>query len=231
MMKKKIGLILYARMSSKRYPGKVLTLIKNKILLDIIIMRVRKKFKNMLIIVNTSTNKSDEPIVDFCEKRNIKYFRGSLKNVFKRTIDCCKKFELDYFIRICSERPLIDSSMVYKMYKILKKKNNYDLITNQFPRTVPIGLSCEIAKSTIFTKINPFGLSKSSQEHIFDHFYKNSKKYKIFNYSDNFYNKLINIKLSLDTKSDFLRIKKIYKKINYNFLLETKKIIKKTNKI
>lgn len=230
-MRKKIAIILYARMSSKRLPGKVLKKIKNINLLDLIIMRIKKKFKSINIIVNTSANKSDDPIENFCRKRNIQYFRGSLNNVFKRTIDCCEEFKLDYFVRVCCDRPLIDTDMIYKMYKIILKKKNYDLITNQCPKTVPSGLACEIAKSKIFTNIDCKKLTKSEKEHIFDYFYKNSKKYKIINYNDFFYNEFINSKMSLDSKMDLFKTRKIYKKINYNFLLETKKILKKINTV
>ena len=230
-MKKKIGFLLFARMSSKRLPGKVLKKIKNTTLIELIIKRIQKKFQNISIIINTSTNKSDDPIENFCQKKNIKCFRGSLNNVFKRTIDCCEEFKLDYFIRVCCDRPLIDTDMIYKMYKIILKKKNYDLITNQFPRSAPSGLACEIAKSKIFTNINLKQLNKSEKEHIFNYFYKNSKKYKIINYNDFFYKKFIKTKISLDSKNDLLKIRRIYKKINYNFLLETKKILKKINTV
>ena len=60
--------------------------------------------------------------------------------------------------------------------------SDFDIITNQFPRTFPKGLSCEISKTQIFLNINDKKLTKSKKEHIFNYFYNNSKNYKILNF-------------------------------------------------
>ena len=52
---KKIGIIIYARTTSRRLPGKVLKILNDKItLLELVHDRVKKKSKNIVIIVNTS---------------------------------------------------------------------------------------------------------------------------------------------------------------------------------
>jgi spore coat polysaccharide biosynthesis protein SpsF len=231
-MKNKTGIILYARMSSRRLPGKVLKKINNQTLIEIIFNRIRVKFPDTLLIVNTSIRSDDNEIVNLCKKRNIKYFRGSLKNVFKRTVDCCEKFNLKYFARICCDRPIVDSDEIKKMFtKISTNEHKYDIITNQFPKNVPKGLGCEISKVSIFKKINTANLISKDKEHIFDFFYRNNKKYKILNTHNSYYKKLINKDYTIDTIKDYNKFKKIFKKINYNFLLPTKSIIKKINMV
>ena len=160
-------------MSSKRFPGKILKKIKNKTLLEIIYDRINAKFKNHLIIINTSQNSEDNPIVKLCIKKKLLYFRGSLNNVFKRTIDCTKNFELDYFVRVCCDRPIIDTEIMKKMLGHINKNKNFDIITNQFPSSYPRGLACEVAKTEIFKKIKNKNLNKSEKEHIFNFFYTN----------------------------------------------------------
>ena len=103
----KLVIIIYARLNSKRLKGKVLKKIFNKYLLEIIYLRLKKKL-NIPIIVNTSKNKSDDLLVKFCKKKNIKFFRGSLNNVFLRTIMCLKKNKINGFIRVCADRPFVD---------------------------------------------------------------------------------------------------------------------------
>ena len=58
-----------------------------------------------------------------------------------------------------------------KMINIMLR-NDYDIVTNVFPRSYPKGLTCEVAKSKIFTHINHNKLSNNYKEHIFDYFYK-----------------------------------------------------------
>lgn len=225
---KNIGIIVFARSNSKRLPNKVLKKILDKSLLEIVLMRVNKVSGKIPIIVNTSVRKSDDEIIKICKKNKIKYFRGSLKNVFKRTIDCCKKFNLDSFVRVNADRPFLDFKTMKKMITFFLL-NKYDIVTNQYPRILPSGLACEIAKSKIFSCNLNKKISSHEREHIFNFFYKNAKNYKIYNLKDNFYSKIKNYNLSLDTKKDFLKVKKIYEKYGLNILInmDTKKIIKK----
>ena len=75
---KKIGIIIYARTSSKRFPKKVLKIINKKTLLEIIYSRIKKRSKKIPVIINTSKSKSDDQIIDFCKRKKIKFFRGNL---------------------------------------------------------------------------------------------------------------------------------------------------------
>ena len=223
----RLGIIIFARSSSRRLPNKVLKKICGQPLLKLIISRVKKSSQKYPIIVNTSSHKSDDKIIKFCKKEKINYFRGDLNNVFDRTIKCCKKFKLKSFVRINADRPYLDFKLISRMIYIFSKEK-FDIITNQFPKTVPIGLACEVASSKLFFDLEKSKIKKSEQEHIFNFFYKNSKNYKIFNLKDKFLSKIKNKKFGIDTESDLkkanLLCKKIGKKNMINF--HTKKILK-----
>ena len=119
----KQAILIFARSNSKRLPGKVLKEIySGKNLLEIIILRL-KKFLRIKIIVCTSKSKADNKIVKICKKNKIKYFRGELSNVFKRTKDCLKKYKLKSFIRINADRPFVDFDEIQKLLEYIKKRN------------------------------------------------------------------------------------------------------------
>ena len=109
----KVGIIVFARFSSKRLRGKALKKINKVHILEIILKRIFKVSENTSYS-NNFKNFSDNKIVSFCKAKKIKYFRGSLNNVLNRARDCCNKFGLDSFVRICADRPLLD-------YDLLKK--------------------------------------------------------------------------------------------------------------
>ena len=222
---KKIGIIIYARTTSRRLPGKVLKILNDKItLLELVHDRVKKKSRNILIIVNTSKNIQDDKIVALCKRKKIKYFRGKLNNVFERTVECCKKYKLKSFVRVNADRPFFDFNLMETMIKIYQKKK-YDIVTNQFPKSCPKGLACEISNTKIFFDLTKKNLSNSDKEHIFKYFYKNNSQYKIKNYISKIYNSNKKINLSIDTKKDFKNVEKIYNNSNNNFFVDTKKII------
>ena len=115
----RLGIIIFARSSSKRLPNKVLKKICTIPLLKLIVSRVKKSSLKYQIIINTSSHKSDDKIIKFCKNENIKYFRGDLENVFDRTIKCCKKFKLKAFVRINADRPYLDYKLIDKMAPLL----------------------------------------------------------------------------------------------------------------
>ena len=210
---KKIGLILYARMSSKRFHGKVLEKVyDNKNILQIVITNLKKINLHNNLIVATSNLKSDKKIVKFCETNKIKFFLGNHRNVFLRTKMCIKKYNLKYFVRICGDRPFFDVILMKKMIKLIVS-DKFDIVTNANPRTYPKGLTCEVARSEIFKQINIKKLSKKDKEHIFAYFYKNNK-YKIYNLKSKFDKNFLNKNFCLDTKKDVYKLKKIFEKFS-----------------
>ena len=210
-------ILVYARLNSKRLPNKVLLKINSKPLIQLVIDRIKNisKFKLPIIVV-TSNKKSDDRLVQFCKNKNIDFFRGDLNNVFKRTIQCFNKYKFSSFVRVCADRPFFDIHLMDKM--ILKfRKKKYHIVTNQFPRTYPQGLACEVANINIFKKLNHIKMINSDKEHIFNFFYKKNKSYKIFNFLNKIDHSKINV--SINDKKDLSKIRKIYRKYSrYNYI-------------
>jgi spore coat polysaccharide biosynthesis protein SpsF len=191
--------ILQARMSSKRFPGKTLKLLKGKKILELIHEQISRSNFISEIIVATSKHFSDDKIFLFCKKRNIKVFRGSLNNVASRYYQIVKKKRCKYFLRINADSPLSSEKIIDQLCK-KSKESKIDIITNVFPRTFPKGQSVEIIRSSLLKKyIGKF--DKYDLEHVTSYFYKNFKKFKIKNIKNKFDQSMYN--LSIDTKNDF----------------------------
>ena len=90
MREKKINIFLQARSNSHRLPFKSLLPI-NKIPL-VVLCAKRLKGKIFNVIVLTTNQKSDDYLVNILKKNKINYFRGNLKNVYKRFFGCFKKY-------------------------------------------------------------------------------------------------------------------------------------------
>jgi spore coat polysaccharide biosynthesis protein SpsF len=213
LKKLNIVILVYARLNSKRLPNKVLIKINSKTILSLVIQRIKKISKYKIpIIVCSSKNKSDDKLINYCKRNQINYFRGSLNNVFQRTVECSHKYNFKSFVRVCADRPFFDVRLMDKMIKKFKEKK-HDIVTNQFPRTYPKGLACEIADIDIFKNLDKSRILELEKEHIFNFFYRNNKNYRIFNFSLNrsMTTKTIKeIDWSLNDKKDLLKIRKIY---------------------
>ncbi len=198
-------LFIQARLNSKRLPNKVLMKINGKHLLKYLLERI-EKIPNLFFTIVTSKNKSDDDIYNFCQQNNINCFRGPLKNVSKRMLEAAMFYNADYFIRINGDSPFIDKSIIIKAIQIFEK-GNYDLVTNVFKRTYPIGQSVEIIRTETFKTAFEKMSSQEHFEHVTKYFYENSSYYKIKNFSNKI--DLSSYRLVVDLNEDFKRIKYI----------------------
>jgi len=199
-------IIIQARMSSRRLPGKMLKNMHKMPLLYWVIERVKKIKHKYPIVVATSVDKSDDLIFEFCEKNNVACFRGSLENVSKRFLDCAKFYEIESFVRINGDSPLIDPRIIEKgieKFQTLKP----DMVTNVFPRSYPKGQSVEVLKLSTFSKYYKLMNKQSHFEHVTSFFYENPSYCSIYNFSNN--EDFSKIQHSVDSQEDFNNIEQI----------------------
>ena len=207
--------IIQARMGSKRLPGKVLMKIGKDNILNKIILSVKKVIGISDIIIATTLNREDNKIINYCKKNKINYFRGSTSNVASRFYKILTLKDSKYFIRLNADSPFLDYRIIKKLISKIKD-NNFDIITNVLKKSFPKGQSVEILKKEIYIKHYKKINNKYDKEHVTSYFYKNKKKFKIYNYFNR--QNFSNINLSIDTIKDLKKIRNISARIkNKNF--------------
>ena len=86
----KIVVTIEARMTSSRLPGKVLLPLAGKPALERLVGRIRRSSYIDEIVVATTINDTEQPIIGLCEKIRCSYFRGSEEDVFSRDLEAEK---------------------------------------------------------------------------------------------------------------------------------------------
>jgi len=135
--------ITQSRMGSTRLPGKVLKKVNDKTLLDYQLDSLQKSKLLTQVVVATTTESSDDAIVQFCEKRDQAYFRGSESNVLERYYLAAKKYKADVVVRITSDCPMIDVEIVDHVIQQFIN-NKVDYASNSLERTYPRGMDTEV---------------------------------------------------------------------------------------
>ena len=110
--KEKIVATIEARMTSTRLPGKVLLPLAGKPALERLVERLKRSLYIDEIVVATTTNQTDEPIVELCESLGVKYFRGSELDVLKRVLGAAESVRADIIVEITGDCPLMDWRIV-----------------------------------------------------------------------------------------------------------------------
>lgn len=197
-----IGAVILCRYDSTRMPGKVLAMIKGKEALAYIYERVCLALPREQIVVATSDESSDEPIVAFCKQNSIQFFRGSKEDVSSRILSCAQHYHFDYLIRICGDNLFIDPKLIHMGISCLAERP-YDFVSNVNRRTFPYGQSVEIIKRDFYEKqITRFD-RKFYREHVTSYLYENPEcgNFKFF-YND-ICPEASGLRLVLDTPEDF----------------------------
>ncbi len=119
----KIGFLITARLKSSRLPFKVLMDLNGKTVIERIIDRAKRIQDISEIVVCTSVNPQDKPLVDLAKKNDVYYFNGSEEDVLKRLLDAAHFFDLDYFIGITADNPLFTIHYSNRIVDVLKRKH------------------------------------------------------------------------------------------------------------
>lgn len=171
------SVILQARMSSTRLPGKVLANVGGRPLLELLILRLKISKNIDQIIIATTNNKIDDEIEKLGKSLNITVVRGDADNVLSRYELASQQTESEYIIRITGDCPLIDPELLDEAINIFKK-GAYDYLSNSLEETYPDGLDIEIFTKKSLIQANKECTNNYQREHVTP-WIKNNKDFKI----------------------------------------------------
>jgi spore coat polysaccharide biosynthesis protein SpsF (cytidylyltransferase family) len=135
--------IIQARMTSTRLPGKVLADICGKPALARMLERVQRATTVDQIIVATTDNASDDPVVALCEGKDVAVYRGSEMDVLGRYRQAAELFRADAIVRLTADCPMIDPEIIDQIVGKFQS-GHWDDVTNTSERTFPDGLDAEV---------------------------------------------------------------------------------------
>ncbi|MCD4760805.1 glycosyltransferase family protein [bacterium] len=204
--------IVQARMGSTRLPGKVMMDICGKPVLMHVIDRLKVcKLLDKIVIATTTCIK--ENIIFDAVKNYDEYlglFRGSEENVLERYYFAAKKFDADIVLRVTSDDPLIDSSIIDDLIRTFLMSNS-DYVSNSLNKTYPLGLDAEVFSYNALEKAYYNANHVYELEHVTPYIIENPDKFKLLNVANDI--DLSYLRWTMDTKEDFKFIDSVYKRI------------------
>lgn len=194
---------IQARMSSTRFPGKVLAPLVGTPVIDHVVDRVAQALPREALVVATSTERSDDPLAHHVERRGVGVFRGPLDDVVGRFQGCLEAHPCAWFVRVCADSPLLDPGLLRSMLPLAR--GDLDLVTNTFPRSFPKGLSLEVVRTSTFARLEPATLTPEQREHATRAYYDRPSAFRILNVSSGRPG-LAEHSMALDTLDDLRRL-------------------------
>lgn len=157
--------LIQARMSSTRFPGKVLADLGGKPMIAFMVERARRARLLDEVAVITSADPTDDPLAEVLESRNIPTFRGDLHDVLMRYAAGAASFDASTVVRLTGDCPLVDPTIVDSVVGGLVEAGA-DYCSNVAPPSFADGLDVECFSRDALNRAANEAKKPSEREHV-----------------------------------------------------------------
>ncbi len=233
-MENKMIAVIQARLTSSRFPGKVLKKVFRDVkVIDLMYRRLSSSKKVGKIIFAIPKNQKNQKLKDYLKLKKYAFYEGKEFDVLNRLYCAAKKFKARNVIRLTADCPLVDGKTIDKHINFYLK-NKSDYISNQINRTYPDGYDIEIISFKLLKKLNFTAKLKEDREHVTTYLKRNRSQIRTYNFEKD----LSNLRLTLDHKKDLNFLRNIMSHFNrtnfslneiYNYCQKNSKTHKNIN--
>jgi spore coat polysaccharide biosynthesis protein SpsF len=171
--------VIQARTGSTRLPGKVLLPLLGEPVLAHVVRRTSRATRLDLVVVATSVASGDDAIEALAVASGWPLVRGSEEDLLGRYLLASRTFGADRVVRITSDCPLIDPSLINGVVAALDA-SGADYASNTLPpRTYPRGLDVEAFTSEALETAAREDHDPASREHATPYLYRHPERFRI----------------------------------------------------
>ncbi len=171
--------LIQARCGSTRLPNKVLKDLCGKPALQRMIERVqRSKLVDEVMIV-TSIERNNLPILGLCSSLGVRVGVGSEDDVLDRFYQTAKLLKPEYVIRLTADCPCFDAELLDQAIREMKPDSDYMAMTSG---SFADGLDLEIMKFTALEKAWKDAIHSFEREHVTQYIVRRPMMFKLQNF-------------------------------------------------
>lgn len=204
---RRVKLILQARMSSSRLPGKMLLPINN---IPLVVLCAKRAVRgtDYPLIVATSNDESDDAMIPALEQNGIAFIRGPLDDVLKRFVIASDDMDDDdLIVRLTGDNPVVDTDFIRMILENHDKSGSpYTRSLSPFDR-LPYGLSAEVIKAGLVRRLDNSNPTEFEREHVTIH-YTLKDNYNLF--QSPLPDDLSLLRCTVDTPQDYEDVKALF---------------------
>jgi len=213
-----------ARMTSSRLPGKVLMPAGGVPMLKHLVTRLEAVASIQAIVLATTINKTDDPLVKFAKQENINYYRGSEGDVMLRVIKAGESVNADIVVEITGDCPIIDPQIIEQTIKMFEK-NDADYVSNAHIRSYPDGMDTQVFKLATLKHSASMTSDALDHEHVTLHIRNHPELFSHVHLVAPPELHWPGLGLTLDEEGDYLLLKKIIEHFDQTPLFSCRDVI------
>ena len=200
-----VAVIVQARMSSRRLPGKVLLPLAGAPALARMMERVARVRGADRRLVATSDRAEDDAIAQAGETFGFEVRRGPLDDVLAR-VDRAVPRGCDVVVRLTADCPLVDPALVDRhIARFRRGRPCAEYVTNAVVRTQPDGLDVEVVSRALLRRAARAARDPYDREHVLPWVRRRARLLPVTQETD-----LSALRWTLDTRADYRMIKAVY---------------------
>lgn len=157
--------IVQARYSSTRLPGKVLFELSGKSVLAHVLERCQAIKNSDLVVCAVAEGAIHDGVAEEALRTGSTVVRGDVDDVLGRYLQAARAVSADVIMRVTSDCPLIDPTVCARVLDPVLA-NEADFAANNMPATWPHGLDCEAFTRTLLERAAHEARSDFEREHV-----------------------------------------------------------------
>lgn len=201
---------IQARVGSTRLPGKVLMDLEGKPVVLRVIERVKKASNVNEVVVVTTFDPKDLPIVKLCAELGIRVFCGSEDDVLDRFYQAAKLIKPEHIVRITADCPVMDPAIIIRVVQ-QHIKNHCDYTSNIIEENFPDGEDVEVFSFEALKKAWKEADLMSEREHVTLYIRNHPERFSLSSVKSEL--NLSNQRWTLDTDKDYAFLTSLYKEL------------------
>ena len=152
-------------MTSSRLPGKPLLPAAGMPMLEHLIRRIKAVPSVDQIILATTVNVADAPLIELAEHLGIAAFKGSEDDVMQRVIDAATSVSADVVVEITGDCPIIDPEIIEQTIRMFKV-HRADYVSNAMVRSFPDGMDTQVFRLETLKRSASMTNNRLDREHV-----------------------------------------------------------------
>ncbi len=209
--------LIQARRGSSRLPDKVSLDLVGQPLLVRQVERVRRARRAGRVVVITTDEPSDDPLVALCQRHDIEVFRGSALDLLDRHYQAARHFGAPGgVVKIPSDCPLIDPAVIDRVLGFYEENaGRYDFVSNLHPATYPDGNDVEVMTFAALETAWREARRPLEREHTTPFFWENPARFRLANVAwETGLDYAMSHRFTIDYPADYEFIKAVYEALH-----------------
>jgi spore coat polysaccharide biosynthesis protein SpsF len=202
-----LATIIQARMGSTRLPGKVLTRIAGRTILEHVIGRVRMcEVDTGTLVVATTPHAGDDVIEVLCADLGVECYRSSEHDVLNRYHQAAVRYGADLVLRVTADEPLLCPDLTAAILGFADGASDYVTFD-----AVPLGLTGELVTAEALARMWTIARDPAEREHVTLHAVNHPDAYSlVYLQPSNLLFDRRRWRLTVDTEDDIALLERLY---------------------